>query len=893
MPSFPTIRSERSVEVGAPDSYFRGGVSAEALGAGIGGALQGFGDQLSRTARAADALMRERKNNKRDERIANAIAQTDLTTPALQARADAPPDGEGVARRTLEEQRRKIDENADIYFGDDDEARTRFKTHMYGRLSSWQQQQVQFEYSQGETWSREQANLSLDTLRNKVLTDVNTYDEAVEDADRLIDTMTSIPSAAKQGMKAGMRSDLARARFEAALGSASSITEYDAIESELQNERWQTDMSADTYRSMRNAVRVAKNQFMTQADAEARAALDSAEARSTAGVAVPMDEMRAIADLAQSTRSPTISIRLAKLKDEQALISTFGRMAPSHIGRAAEEYAGGLADNAVARIAADASALTNGVIPASFLLGTLSREYSPEDIAQGNYAITNKAGASSATGLFQFIDSTWLEMMNSYAAKVGVDTTGMSREQILALRGDPGLSTKMAALYAAENSKYLQRVLGINPNSTELYLAHFLGKAGAASFLMQMQANADAPITASGSFSEAQIGANRSVFYKKDGTVRTYREVYENMSSSFGPTQTGAQFDRVQFLQRMQADKEKAVRDDPMMQANKDGIVPYYDLQSEEDFTRRGRDAMQAANYYGVALPEMKPFTATEAQQLEKRLKEGTSDDVLAVMAQIQAMNVAAPGMADAAYKQLNEESGTVAYAAGLMYDRGEAAAAAQIVRGQKRLDEDKSLRTSLGLENEDLNAFYGTVGGALSQIDDAQRSAILNAARAHYVETYGARLGVQKGVFDRSAFEKSVQAVLGAQEAVADVNGEPTLIPPGITGREFDEAVDYMTDEDLLALSEDNKPPVDIEGQPFTASDIRAEGKFRAIGGNQYVIEMADGNIATLREPDPQAPWNNKAFVFIADPARIKQIAQRGSPGTALRDNNPYEAVR
>jgi len=82
---------------------------------------------------------------------------------------------------------------------------------------------------------------------------------------------------------------------------------------------------------------------------------------------------------------------------------------------------------------------------------------------------------SSATGLGQFIESTWLRMMKQYRP----DLAGsMGREELLALRNDPTLSREMITALAREGEAYL-RARGHQITAGRLYLCHFLGAAGA------------------------------------------------------------------------------------------------------------------------------------------------------------------------------------------------------------------------------------------------------------------------------------------------------------------------------------------------------------------------------------------------------------------------------
>jgi Transglycosylase SLT domain len=151
-----------------------------------------------------------------------------------------------------------------------------------------------------------------------------------------------------------------------------------------------------------------------------------------------------------------------------------------------------------------------------------------------------RAGTSSATGLYQFIEGTWLDTVKKHGARFGLgaiaDEIALTpsgsayvadpgrREAILGLRNDPQVASLMAAGLAEDNRAHLMPILGRQPNHSELYLAHFLGAGGAGRFLSEMQA--DPGQSAAGLFARP-AAANRAIFYSADGSPRSLAQVMD------------------------------------------------------------------------------------------------------------------------------------------------------------------------------------------------------------------------------------------------------------------------------------------------------------------------------------------------------------------------------
>jgi hypothetical protein len=176
-------------------------------------------------------------------------------------------------------------------------------------------------------------------------------------------------------------------------------------------------------------------------------------------------------------------------------------------------------------------------VDADFLVRTARRESAMNPSA--------RARTSSAAGLFQFIEQTWLGTVKAHGAKHGYGqyadliyrggdgrwrVEGSARNVVLDLRFDPQAASTMAAELTASNAAYLRGRSGREPGAGDLYAAHFLGPAGAAQLMEAMDRRPGS--SAAALFPEA-AAANRSIFYR-DGRPATVAEVHANLQRSAG-----------------------------------------------------------------------------------------------------------------------------------------------------------------------------------------------------------------------------------------------------------------------------------------------------------------------------------------------------------------------
>lgn len=228
--------------------------------------------------------------------------------------------------------------------------------------------------------------------------------------------------------------------------------------------------------------------------------------------------------------------------------------------------------------------------------------------AESSFNPTAKARTSSASGLYQFIERTWLDMVNRHGDKYGLEKYAdaidsklrvndrATRNEILALRNDPELASFMAAEFAAENKAHLERNVGGDIGATELYFAHFLGASGATGFLKELRHN---PNTVAADIMPAAARANRNVFYdSKTGQPRTLGQVYAFFDKKFDKTPIPPQT----MLAQEQTAPEKT-------KTSYQHIPP--SLEKPVVFTRDPQAASLASILYGTK----KPLTIGDYQQ--------------------------------------------------------------------------------------------------------------------------------------------------------------------------------------------------------------------------------------------------------------------------------------
>ena len=208
----------------------------------------------------------------------------------------------------------------------------------------------------------------------------------------------------------------------------------------------------------------------------------------------------------------------------------------------------------------------------SFLMRTAKRESGLDANAH--------AGTSSAAGLFQFIEQTWLATMKQHGSAHGyaryadliqlgadgryhVPSGEEARKVVMDLRLDPHCAAIMAGELASDHAAYLRGRVGREPTGGELYAAHFLGPQGSARLIEAVQ---NSPNTPAASLFPDAASANHGVFYH-DGRALSVNEVYSNLNRTGGAGVTPVESDSGQsaFISYASAGRMERMREQEML----------------------------------------------------------------------------------------------------------------------------------------------------------------------------------------------------------------------------------------------------------------------------------------------------------------------------------------
>jgi len=619
------------------------------------------------------------------------------------------------------------------------------------------------------------------------------------------------------------------------------------IREEMGREHWRSQLSAQDYDDLLRDADAQETRLREGAYADARAKVSALEDATDDLVTVPFELLILAQNAVSVAEDANAEARLARVSRNQKLLERHRSEGPERL----RERASDLRESAMRPINDDimnavreATRHSGGKVSLAYLLGTLNMESGGElGKKTPNFGVASQT--SSAMGLFQFTADTWIGLANTYGDALVAGAADMDRAALLALRSDPKIAAQAAALLAVENRTVMEHRLGRRVSDFELYLGHFFGGARAAKFLKGLVTAADTPAAAA--FSK-EAAANRSIFYASDGRARSRREIYDALAERFSRSAWNLQVGDADYLDQLTGKTEERLKKNMMGYIRETGMAGVPPLTDPGGFEKRIETASRISDLWGIPSDEIDPLEPLEVQHYQRVLSEDNPDAKLEAMVELAELG---PRLAQRAYRQLGVEGAVYAHGAGLISAGGERSVAYDIVWGRTWLDANPDIVRSIGLSRQTVVDLFGPeiqrlVGAAASDPGGAGTwQTVMESAIAHYAQTH-ARRG---GGWDRAAFERSLDRVLGGTEAspaIAEINGELTVLPPGVSEEAVETWLETATEQAWISINPEARMPRYLRGDVTTVSQLRNNATFEAVGGGLYRVKIGGEYLTT-----------------------------------------------
>jgi len=196
--------------------------------------------------------------------------------------------------------------------------------------------------------------------------------------------------------------------------------------------------------------------------------------------------------------------------------------------------------------------VTGAIRQAARMTGTNFQYLLATAQVESNLNPNAQVATSSARGLFQFIEQTWLATLKEQGPALGYGPYANAisrlpsgeyavadprlRTAIMNLRADPTANALMAGAFTRINAGKLADRLGRDPTEGELYIAHFLGPNGASQLVGLAQSQ---PLSPAAAAFPGAAQANPTIFYDRQGRARGAGEVYRALIGRYGVARNG------------------------------------------------------------------------------------------------------------------------------------------------------------------------------------------------------------------------------------------------------------------------------------------------------------------------------------------------------------------
>ena len=327
--------SEVSARTGRTNSPMQStNVNADAFGANIGRATQEFGAAVGQAGQSAAYIEMRETERKRNELVANEVANSDWTRQELELRNQVNPEADNLQDMAVSGYKDFVDERADAI--EDNKARLEYKERMLRDLPNVSSRAAQYEVGIKAEVSQDRANQSLSTLQNRITVDPYSYDTLVQQGKDVIDARPDVNAKLKEGMKRTFEYDASKRRFDGMIQNAKTVQELDVVAAELAGTAegardWTDKFLPEDYKNTMDTIGSLRKAYATRNKEDARAILATLEDRNKQTVPIAAEELKEAQSLAANSEDLGIRTRMARIMRDQDIIRKDQRLPPAEL----------------------------------------------------------------------------------------------------------------------------------------------------------------------------------------------------------------------------------------------------------------------------------------------------------------------------------------------------------------------------------------------------------------------------------------------------------------------------------------------------------------------------------------------------------------------------------
>jgi hypothetical protein len=459
---------------------------------------------------------------------------------------------------------------------------------------------------------------------------------------------------------------------------------------------------------------------------------------------------------------------------------------------------------------------------------------------------------SSAGGLGQFIDSTWVQMLRKHRPDVA---DGKSDAALIDMKYNASLSREMTTRYAEENERGLKSY-GITPTAGNVYLAHFAGLGGAQRLHSNPSGDA-ALVMAGGDANKAEGIREANGFLRGKSAQDVINWAARKMGGASGDVGISKQHAEDSLFMRNHLKSQQQTLSTDALQAARSrnlilDITPFSASAPVETIGQQiqSRIAQQdaVATHFKQDLQILRP---QEKDEINTVLKKGGAEALPMMQALLQGSGAKNKTLV----KELLGEDNEAGKIAMLMMG----GASKQTISDMAEYAKVKEVE-NVKMNNpppEKMETIQDVIGLSLDHHPEDKARIIAMADSVYKVRAF--RFNVQgKDKEATTLYRDALQDAMGANRVegaqvggFVKYKGYSTIVPQGVIADKFTSIISSLTQKDLQAMP---IPPIAESGYPYAisaihnATPVKFGAGYRFIAGDPHAatpqyIRGKDGN--------------------------------------------------